>query len=184
MALVFENPTLQKLFGSDYALMSTIPIDLTIEERVSHPMTITNKPAEDGTVFSDNIIEQPTIINFDGIATSDFLGDSWQDKKAKLDELRRLKEPFAFVGMLGTYENMFFSSIEYTANSRFNSVLKFTATLQQVPIIRSSTVSVPAAATKNPEQLAPAKNNGKVQPKQAKTQSGQSLLSSITGIGL
>ncbi|AUR89459.1 hypothetical protein NVP1123O_30 [Vibrio phage 1.123.O._10N.286.48.F3] len=183
MALVFENPVLQKLFGSEYAKFSTIPIDLTIEERVSHSMTITNKPAEDGTVFSDNIIEQPTVISFDGICTSDFLGDTWQDKKAKLDELRRIREPFTFVGILGTYESVFFSNIEYTANSRYANSLKFTATLQQIPIIKASTVTVPADASKNPEQQAPPKNKGKVQPKQAPEQSSQSILSSITGIG-
>ncbi len=184
MALVFENPVLQKLFGSEYALFGTIPIDLTIEERVSHTMTITNKPAEDGTMFTDNIIPQPTSISFDGICSSDFLGDTWQDKKAKIDELRRLREPFTFVGLLGTYENVFFSNIEYTANSRYNSVLKFTATLQQIPIIKTSTVTVPANASKSPEQQAPPRNNGKVQPKQSPAQSSQSILSSITGIGI
>lgn len=185
MALVFENSTLQKLFGSEYTMIGVIPVDVVDEEQVTHDYTITNKPAEDGTVFSDNIIENPTTISFNGIISGDLLGDTWLDKKSKLDELRRSREPFAFVGILGTYENIFFSNIKYTANNKFNSVLRFSATLQQVPIIKSATVTVPAKDSKNPAQQSPSQSKGKVQPTTAATTNRKSsILSSITGIGL
>ena len=183
MALTFENETLQKLFGTDYSQISTIPVDISNEERVTHNIQLTRKTVEDGTVISDNAIEQPVVINMDCIIKGDLLGDTWLDKKAKIDEIRRAKKRFSIVSVLGVYEEMFFTNIEYVANRQFNTVLKFNATFQQVPTVESETVDIPADASKNPQQQAPAKDKGKVQGEQASPAQNESWLSSLTGVG-
>ena len=77
---------------------------------------------------------------------------------------------------------MFFTEINSVVNSEFNDVLKFTASLKQVPIISAETKEIPAEAFKNPATGAPKREGGKVQG-EAATGSESSLLSSIFGVG-
>ncbi len=185
MAFIFEGGVLAAMYGSKYSMISTIPVDVTKRETVTHDYIITSKPSEDGTKFSDNIIENPTVISFNGLIKGDLIGETYLDKKSMLDELRRQKEPFTFVGMFGTYQSMFFQSISFEADPEHNSVLKFSAVLNQVPIITAQTVTVPKKASKNPSKMAPKVDKGKVQAKKVTPtpQESQSFLSKLTGIG-
>lgn len=194
MSFIFNPGVLGKLFGSDMSSLQAIPIDVVRSENLTRSFEITNKTVEDGSVISDNIIERPITIKMDCIIKGT-LFRSWKDKKAAIDQLASSREPFDVVSHFGTYNNMFFVEIPYIADDEFSGVLRFSCTLQQIPIVKSSTVEIPASAQKGDEgkkQRAPKQDKGKVQgqkvskdaadtSKEAKRK--ESWLSSMTGIG-
>ncbi|MGL4757026.1 MAG: phage baseplate protein [Aeromonadaceae bacterium] len=194
MSFIFNPGTLGKYFGSNMSKLQVIPIDVVNSENLTRTFDITSKAVEDGSVISDNIIEQPITIRMDCIMKGT-LFTSWKDKKAAIDQLASAREPFDVVSHFGTFTNMFFKEIPYVANAEFNNVLRFTCTLQQIPIVKSSTVEIPASAQKGEEgkkQRAPAQDKGKVQGNKvskdapASGKDGkrkESWLSSMTGIG-
>ena len=194
MSFIFNPGVLGKYFGSNMSKLQVIPIDVVSSENLTRTFDITSKTVEDGSVISDNIIEQPITIRLDCIMKGT-LFTSWKDKKAAIDQLASAREPFDVVSHFGTYTNMFFTEIPYTANSEFNNVLRFTCTLRQIPIVQSQTVEIPASAQKGEEgkkQRAPKQNRGKVQGQKVSKEAAasgvegkrkESWLSSMTGIG-
>lgn len=180
--LIFEPGKLRKLFGSDYNQISVIPIDVTQVETHNFNHTITRKPVQDGATIADNILIEPDSVTIQGIFTDrsilsqgidlveSVLDDgftpstmsTWEDKLAKLHEIRKLREPFTLVTSLGTYKNMFFDgSIVVNRELTTSDALFFTATLTGINIISSRTTQVPAGALKNDKKMAPKKDVGK-----------------------
>lgn len=185
--LIFEPGVLRKMFGSDYNQISVIPIDVTQVETHTFSHTITRKPVQDGGVIADNILIEPDSVSIQGIFTDksnsaaisemttsiidgvDRRTDmkTWEDKLAKLHEIRKLREPFTLVTSLGTYKNMFFDgAITVNRDLTTSDALFFTATLTGINIIASRTTQVPASAmsdNKNggSKKMAPAKDVGK-----------------------
>lgn len=185
MALIFNNGILGRLFGdnkSSFGADNFLPIDIVFEETQSQKFLITSRPTQQGGSFSDNIIVLPQEFTCDGFFKSDLIGDTWRDKKDILDDLARSREPFDLVNHLGTFPDVFFTEINSVVNSEFNDVLKFTASLKQIPIISAETKEIPALAFKNPATGAPKQDGGKVQG-ETPTGSESSLLSSIFGVG-
>lgn len=185
--LIFEPGVLRKMFGSDYNQISVIPIDVTQVETHTFNHTITRKPVQDGATISDNIIIEPDSVTIQGIFTDksnsaaiseittsiidgvDRRTDmkTWEDKLAKLHEIRKLREPFTLVTSLGTYKNMFFDGpITVNRDLTTSDALFFTATLTGINIISARTTQVPASAmsdNKNggSKKMAPEKDVGK-----------------------
>jgi len=212
MALIFSPGKLRDMFGPQYSMIQTLPITVTLKETHSFNQEVTNKPVEDGSTISDNIILQPDQITINGIFADDsvvqevldivsygqkYSTSTWEDKMALLQTIRKTREPFDLVTSLGTYKNMFFSgALTFDRDATNATALFFTATLQNISIIQSRTTKVPAASTKDPLKQAPAKDKGKVSTTAGNTSaSGKTLpaatnerstswLSSITGLGL
>lgn len=180
--LIFEPGKLRKLFGSDYNQISVIPIDVTQVETHNFNHTITRKPVQDGGVIADNILIEPDSVTIQGIFTDrsafgaiaeiaeSFIDGvdrrtdmpTWEDKLAKLHEIRKLREPFTLVTSIGTYKNMFFDgSIVVNRDLTTSDALFFTATLTGINIISARTTQVPAGALKDDKKMAPAKDVGK-----------------------
>ena len=185
--LIFEPGKLRKLFGSDYNQISVIPIDVTQVETHTFNHTITRKPVQDGGVISDNILIEPDSVTIQGIftdqtafgATSEMINSiidgvdrrtnmpAWEDKLAKLHEIRKMREPFTLVTSLGTYKNMFFDGpITVNRDLTTSDALFFTATLTGINIISSRTTQVPASAMTDEKnggskKMAPKKDVGK-----------------------
>lgn len=184
--LIFEPGKLRKLFGSDYNQISVIPIDVTQVETHTFNHTITRKPVQDGATISDNILIEPDSVTIQGIFTDQSLLNkgielaqsalddgftpstmsTWEDKLAKLHEIRKMREPFTLVTSLGTYKNMFFDGpITVNRDLTTSDALFFTATLTGINIISARTTQVPASAMgdKNggAKRMAPKKDVGK-----------------------
>lgn len=175
------------MFGSDYNQISVIPIDVTQVETHTFNHTITRKPVQDGGVISDNILIEPDSVTIQGIftdqtafgATAEMINSvidgvdrrtnmpTWEDKLAKLHEIRKMREPFTLVTSLGTYKNMFFDGpITVNRDLTTSDALFFTATLTGINIISARTTQVPASAmsdNKNggSKKMAPKKDVGK-----------------------
>ena len=185
--LIFDPGVLRKMFGSDYNQISVIPIDVTQVETHTFNHTITRKPVQDGGVISDNILIEPDSVTIQGIftdqtafgATAEMINSvidgvdrrtnmpTWEDKLAKLHEIRKMREPFTLVTSLGTYKNMFFDGpITVNRDLTTSDALFFTATLTGINIIASRTTQVPASAMTDEKnggskKMAPAKDVGK-----------------------
>lgn len=185
--LIFEPGVLRKMFGSDYNQISVIPIDVTQVETHTFNHTITRKPVQDGATISDNILIEPDSVTIQGIFTDksnsaaiseittsiidgvDRRTDmkTWEDKLAKLHEIRKLREPFTLVTSLGTYKNMFFDgAITVNRDLTTSGALFFTATLTGINIISARTTQVPASAMSDDKnggakKMAPEKDVGK-----------------------
>lgn len=185
--LIFEPGKLRKLFGSDYNQISVIPIDVTQVETHTFNHTITRKPVQGGATISDNILIEPDSVTIQGIFTDQSLLNkgielvqsalddgftpstmsTWEDKLAKLHEIRKMREPFTLVTSLGTYKNMFFDGpITVNRDLTTSDALFFTATLTGINIISARTTQVPASAmsdNKNggSKRMAPKKDVGK-----------------------
>ena len=185
--LIFEPGKLRKLFGSDYNQISVIPIDVTQVETHTFNHTITRKPVQDGATISDNILIEPDSVTIQGIFTDrsafsaitqiaeSFIDGvdrrtdmpTWEDKLAKLHEIRKMREPFTLVTSLGTYKNMFFDgAITVNRDLTTSDALFFTATLTGINIISARTTQVPASAMTDEKnggskKMAPKKDVGK-----------------------
>lgn len=185
--LIFEPGILRKMFGNDYNQISVIPIDVTQTENHMFGHTITKKPVQDGATIADNIIIEPDRVTITGIFTDQsllnkgldlaggLLGDgvapssfsTWEDKLAKLHEIRKMREPFTLVTSLGTYKNMFFDGdIAVNRDLTTSEALFFTTTLCGINIIASRTTQVPASAMADDKnggakKMAPKKDVGK-----------------------
>ena len=154
--LIFEPGKLRKLFGSDYNQISVIPIDVTQVETHTFTHPIPRKPVQDGATISDNILIEPDSVTIQGIFTDQSLLNkgielvqsalddgftpstmsTWEDKLAKLHEIRKMREPFTLVTSLGTYKNMFFDGpITVNRDLTTSDALFFTATLTGINII-------------------------------------------------
>ena len=161
--LIFEPGKLRKLFGSDYNQISVIPIDVTQVETHTFNHTITRKPVQDGATISDNILIEPDSVTIQGIFTDQSLLNkgidlvqsalddgftpstmsTWEDKLAKLHEIRKMREPFTLVTSLGTYKNMFFDGpITVNRDLTTSDALFFTAMLTGINIISARTTQV------------------------------------------
>jgi hypothetical protein len=184
MALIFNNGILGSLFGdnkSSFGTDNSLPIDIVFEESQAQKFLITSRPTQKGGSFSDNIVTLPQEFSCDGFFKSNLIGDTWRDKKEALDELARTREPFDLVNHLGVFPDVFFTEINSVANREFNDVLKFTASLKQIPTISSESKRLPPAAFKNPQVGAPSVDKGKVQGEPAKGNES-SLLFSMFGV--
>ena len=185
--LIFEPGVLRKMFGSDYNQISVIPIDVTQVETHTFNHTITRKPVQDGGVIADNILIEPDSVTIQGIftdqtafgATAEMINSvidgvdrrtnmpTWEDKLAKLHEIRKMREPFTLVTSLGTYKNMFFDGpITVNRDLTTSDALFFTATLTGINIISARTTQVPASAMADEKnggakKMAPKKDVGK-----------------------
>lgn len=148
MALLFNNNLLNKLFGVEFNSISVIPVDVTISESHSRNQSITNRPIEGGGTVTDGIIILPDSVNMDCLITSELIGDSWQEKLSKIDQIRLSREPFSIVTSLGTYESMFFDGpITINRDVTTQNVLAFNATFSHIDIIETITTIVPKDAS-------------------------------------
>lgn len=207
MALIFEPGKLRDMFGTQYNMIQTLPITVTLKETHNFNQEITTKPVEGGSTIADNIILQPDQITINGFFADDsvvqtildvvsygtkYATSSWEDKMALIQTIRKAREPFDVVTSLGTYKNMFFSgALTFDRDNTNANALFFTATLMNISIIQSRTTAVPASASKEPLKQAPKKDKGKVSTTAgnngvpaANNERSTSWLSSITGEGI
>jgi hypothetical protein len=193
MALIFDPGTLSQLFGPQFNNISTLQVDVTLNESHDFPATVTEKPVEDGSNINDNVILGNAKLSMSGILTDDRLGTSKVDKWRALLEIQRSREPFLVGTSLGGYPNIIFTNINATRDVSSAGAVFFTADLTQVRIIQSETAQVPLRAIREERKSkqAPKQDKGKQQVKQqtpeqaaeTETRTRRSLAKQIFGGG-
>lgn len=93
-----------------------------------------------------------------------------EDIFAVLEELWVDREPFTVATKLHVYDNMIIASLSVPRNARIGRGIQFTATLQQITIVKSSTIDI-ADFRLAPDVLAAAANKAKLGNNSASTAS-------------
>lgn len=186
MALIFNNNLLNQLFGKKFNSISIIPIDVTLNEVHRRSNSLTRRAVEGGATITDNVIILPDTVTMNCIIKDTLLGDSWEEKLDKIDQIRRAREPFDIVTSLGAYDSMFFDgSIVINRDVTTNTVLAFSATFSKVFIIETLSEAVPKESIKSGHEktVAPSEGLGKKQlldQSEARIQSGLFILRGLT----
>jgi len=167
MALIFNNNLLNQLFGKKFNSISIVPVDITLSEVHRRSNSLTRRAVEGGATITDNVIILPDTVTMNCIIKDSLLGETWQEKFDKINQIRIAREPFDIVTSLGSYDSMFFDgSIVINRDVTTNTVLAFSATFSKIFIIETFSEAVPKEASKKEVVTAPAEDLGKKQPQE------------------
>jgi hypothetical protein len=130
-----------------------IELDATLDVNLSHAMTVTDFPVEDGANISDHAQEQPASVTIRSVVSATplrvfsfdpIIGDS--RPRAALEvmlELQQNRELVRIVSDLKTYDNMALTSLAAPRRQDTKNALLFTATFREVRIVSSQIVVLP-----------------------------------------
>ena len=167
MALIFNNNLLNQLFGKKFNSISIVPVDVTPSEVHRLTNSLTRRTVEGGATITDNVIILPDTVTMNCIIKDSLFGDSWEEKLAKIKQIRRARQPFDIVTSLGAYDSMFFDgSIVINRDVTTNTVLAFSATFSKLFIIETLSEAVPKEASKKPKVFAGKEDVGNNQPEE------------------
>ena len=153
----------------------SIPLDAIIRESVAKRNEVTSDPVEDGSDVNAHVIHRPDTVTIDA-AVSDtplvLVGTGlfqWQTGKSlsqqayeAIDALVKSRLPFDLVGTFEYFKGYVFTDWNPMKTAREGSVLRFTATMQQLTIVSSELV--PSANLAKPLKDGRKVSKGNVQP--------------------
>lgn len=168
------------LFKQGRSIAGIIP-NVVIDESHIDELTITNHPVEQGASITDHAFKQPAqvtvrygfgvsgaLVNFNGA------GGDPQAVYQELLDIQSSRVPFDLITGKRSYQNMLIATLAVTTDAQTENVLLVTATMREILIVETSTVSLaPADAHADPEKTAATTNTGVKQPQ---SQPGATLL--------
>lgn len=132
-------------FGDPYVVLTKlgeITIDVTLNEDHEYDTFVTDNPIEDGTIFSDNVILLPTVLNITGRVTDaaiTFLGipklSKAIDAFRELVALQTTKTPISVSTAMHLYENMYMKNIKFLRTSADGQSIRFAAVIREIQIV-------------------------------------------------
>lgn len=132
LSLLFRQPYAKGQVGS-------VELDVTLREQHRHTSRVTTFPVEDGSILSDHIINEPTIVVLEGIVTDSPLQilptfNRSVDSFNKLVELHNQRTIVNVITGLKQYPRMAITSLDVPRNLRTGRSLTFTIELQQIEL--------------------------------------------------
>lgn len=132
LSLLFRQPYAKGQVGS-------VELDVTLREQHRHTSRVTTFPVEDGSILSDHIINEPTIVVLEGIITDSPLQilptfNRSVDSFNKLVELHNQRTIVNVITGLKQYPRMAITSLDVPRNLRTGRSLNFTIELQQIEL--------------------------------------------------
>ncbi len=179
------------------AITEVITLDATLDVNITHNMTVTDFPVEDGASISDHVQPQPVSVAIRGLVSSTplriisfdvIVGDARPRAAFEiLTEIQDNKELVRIVTDLRTYDNMALTSLNAPRRQDTKNALLFTALFREVKIVSSQIVQLPPED--DVQQTATVKEEGgKVTPppteSEAVTAKGSFLVRSLRGVGI
>lgn len=131
------------------AISQVIQLDATLDATLSHTMTVTDFPVEDGSSISDHAQKQPDRVTIRSVVSATPLRViSFDPGRPRagfevLDELQINKELVRIVTDLKTYDNMMMTSLDAPRRKDTKNALMFTASFREVRIVSSQVVTLP-----------------------------------------
>ncbi len=133
------------IFGTPTVVRSRIGnvlIDASLSESHIFNSSLTENPVEDGTIFTDNAVLQPVILEMEGRisdANQALLifrgpGNSADAFKA-LVTLQRSRKTFSVFTGLNEYKNMMFKELSFPREALDGRSIRFTATIQEILVV-------------------------------------------------
>ena len=165
-----------------------IQLDATLDVNLTHNMSVTSFPVEDGADISDHAQEQPATVTIRSLVSATplrifsfnpIIGDARPRLALEVMlELQTNRELVRIVTDLKTYESMALISFNAPRRKDTKNALLFTAVFQEVIVVSSQEVTLPAE--EEVQVTAPAKvKGGKITAKPAddpQTTAGDSVL--------
>jgi hypothetical protein len=164
--------------------LTNISFDAVVRESHSSELTITDNPLETGVVVSDHAFMQPLRLDIEGAVTDTWLhatdpqGRAVPDPFASstsrsqvawalLQDIQAAAEPFTLQTGLRAYFNMVIVSLSVDQDKDSAAALFFRASLREVILVSTQTVTYPPrAAGKTARQAAKKVTSGEKQPAQ------------------
>ena len=152
-------------------------IDASIRESHTFASELTAHPVEEGADVTDHVRTLPITLTIDGIVSDTPIGAAAvqranesplggeflpsRDALAYLRGVRLQREPVTVETSLSTYENMVLTSLQVPQDARTGDSLRFTASFQQIEIVRTErapvAVATPRAQSKRNRGAKPSK---------------------------
>lgn len=148
----------ETIAGSYQPEQMALVLDANLLEQPTFKAEPTVSTVEDGASVSDHVTLKPITLRIEGIVSDTPIAGSWgkniwksikagafgsfpsKDAHKLLFSLWKNRIPFDYVGGLQVYKNMVLSEYTPTRNAKTGGVLQFTATLQQVRIVKTKLV--------------------------------------------
>ena len=132
---------LSLLFRQPYAKgqVASIELDVTLREQHRHTSRVTTFPVEDGSILSDHIINEPTVVILEGIVTDSPLQilptfNRSVDAFNKLVEIHNQRTIVDVITGLKQYPRMAITVLDVPRQLRTGRSLTFTIELQQIEL--------------------------------------------------
>lgn len=130
---------LSLLFGKKYdqANIGGVELDVTLREVHSYNSRVTNYPIEEGSILSDHIINEPTIVVLEGIVTDTPLAiltffNRSVDAFNRLVEIHQKRQIISVITGLKKYQRMVITSLDVPRDLRTGQSLSFNIELKEV----------------------------------------------------
>ncbi|WP_197672692.1 phage baseplate protein [Burkholderia sp. PAMC 28687] len=159
--------------------------NLVVEETHVDELTITSHPVERGAAITDHAFKRPSevTVRYGWSNSSGFFdigSPSPDDVYKQLLALQESRVPFDMVTGKRMYQNMLIKTLAVTTDAATENSLMVVATLQQIIIVQTSTVTLqPTDVQASPEKTASTANSGTKQPQAA---TASILYKSVTSI--
>lgn len=141
--------------------------DVTIEEKHTDDLEITEHPVEQGAAVHDHAFKKPEAVSIrSGVTDAKKSGGERpsQEFYDKLLELQAKREPFDIITGKRKYKNMLIKSLFALSDPENENCLIFTAECQEVIIVATQVTSVPPRAKQaNPAKTGATGDKGQVQ---------------------
>lgn len=161
------------LFKQGRSIAGIIP-NVVVDESHIDELTITNHPVEQGAAITDHAFKNPaqvtvrygfgvsgSLLNFNGAG-----GDPKAIYQQLLD-IQSSRVPFDLITGKRSYQNMLIASLAVTTDNATENSLLVTATMREILIVETSTVTLaPADVHADPEKTAATTNTGVKQPQE------------------
>ena len=179
------------------AITEVITLDATLDVNITHNMTVTDFPVEDGASISDHVQPQPVSVAIRGLVSSTplriisfdvIVGDARPRAAFEiLTEIQDNKELVRIVTDLRTYDNMALTSLNAPRRQDTKNALLFTALFREVKLVSSQIVQLPPE--EEVQQTATVKEEGgKVTPppteSERETEKASLLFRTLQGVGV
>jgi hypothetical protein len=166
--------------------------DATVRESHTSQLTVTDNPVETGVVVSDHAFMQPLRLEIEAAVSDTPLSTPEDDSFASevsrsakafqlLQQLQSAAEPFNVQTGLRFYENLIIETLTAEQDKDTANVLAFRASLREVIIVSTQTVTYPPRAAGKPTRQASQKVSGGEKKAQAPANDSQreSILHSL-----
>ena len=175
------------------AISEVITLDAALDVNLSHSMTVTDFPVEDGASISDHAQQQPASVTIHGLVSSTpmrifsfgAIAGNARPRAAFeiLLELQATRELVRIVTDLRTYDNMALTGIDAPRRQDTKNALLFTATFREVRLVSSQIVTLPAEEEVQ-QTATKAEEGGKVTPPPVEAPKASLLYRGLQGVGI
>jgi len=122
--------------------IGTVELDASLSEDHRFPAQLTENPVEDGTVFTDHVVLQPTTLQIEGRISDatqslvSFRGPGTSaDAFKSLVALQKGRETFRVVTKIAVYDRMMFEELSVPRTALDGRSIRFTARLKEILVV-------------------------------------------------